>query len=570
MVLACSLLFGQTVWAAEPQKEENAEYVDENVAEESTAENTSEDVSDAAIQMEEQETPTSTESSNAEELTQKTVYIGIPQVVQGSSSTTPQDGWSVESSDPSVCTGEVKLIPYSGTGSRSKVFFFLEGQKPGNAVITVKENGTVCESYEVTTAEKPDDIVSFKDPMFGWELANMAQYTSEGRTIADADGDGYMSRSEMEALTTVSLNYGSSFTDISGLEYAANVMTVNFENQSELVNVDALYEMKNLSYITLTGTKVSTEDRFGLAKFRDLNLKKGLGGNPIANGKFFDEPLNVECIEGDEIVIYQEEQYTSNILLAIEAGDATVRLALDGYYADIHVHVEGIRSDQPIGEASNTDIMAMGGDRILGSNGTLWEFYPEVEKIRDDVDTYVAGWVYSGKDAMEYKYYTDQEGTLWSDNGELAKDSVQYTGHYSLDSEGLLTDIYNSQKTEVAGVKKWVEDRVSQGYDDETNMRLWKTTTYVLKNDGTLWSRLEVEKDQSVHSFEQFASDVKDINEDGYLTNTGEYYLWSDLEGTGNDQCGDNPGFCKPFVLYRAGRQCIYLYLSGLCKCRKR
>lgn len=587
MVLACSLIFGQTVWAAEPVTDVTAESAaEENVAgtdeeeksfdikeEADTAEANSaaEETKgeDLALENDQQEVqeektgkPKLAADTEGQQYEEQTVYIGTSLAFEPEDVITMNDPeeWDVVSSAPEICKASLKIVPSRYGGNR--LYIVLEGVEKGSALVTVNLFGNPEYVYQVNVSDKPDNIVSFADPMLGLELTNTMIYTSGTGKPADTNGDGYMSVEEMQEFTSISLGTAAPvITDLTGLEYATNVTRVYLDNQSELVNVDALHKMENLSHISLTGTKVSIEDRFGLAKFRDLSLEKGSRGNPISNGDFFDTPLNVECIEGDNVVIYQQDEYSSYILLAIEAGDATVRLSLDGYYEDIRVHVEGIRSDQPIGEASNTDIMAMGGDRILGSNGTLWEFYPEVEKIRDDVDTYVAGWVYSGKDAMEYKYYTDQEGTLWSDNGELAKDSVQYTGHYSLDSEGILTDIYNSQKTEVAGVKKWVEDRVSQGYDNETNMRLWKTTTYVLKNDGTLWSRLEVEKDQSVHSFEQFASDVKDINEDGYLTNTGEYYLWSDLEEPAMTNVGIIPVSASPsYYTGLDGNAYIYIY----------
>ena len=69
----------------------------------------------------------------------------------------------------------------------------------------------------------------------------------------------------------------------------------------------------------------------------------------------------------------------------------------------------------------------------------------------------------------------------------------------------------------------------------------WECTTYVLKNDGTLWSRIEVEKNAQANSFQQIKSQIKDINDIGYLTESGDYYAWSDssepmLTGIGDIQ----------------------------------
>lgn len=66
---------------------------------------------------------------------------------------------------------------------------------------------------------------------------------------------------------------------------------------------------------------------------------------------------------------------------------------------------------------------------ILKGNGELWEIYPEMKKVKNNVKKYVADWIYKGKgrrDSIPVKYSLDngrnpvwvyvlkKDGTLWS------------------------------------------------------------------------------------------------------------------------------------------------------------
>lgn len=486
-----------------------------------------------------------------------TAYPGAAAVFKPSDSGFPindndPDDWEVIISDPSVCEAELKFVPMNYTGNSVVAVALLDAKKPGTAIVTLNYLNSCMYEFQVNVPadETPEDIVAFKDSMLLYALLEDPIWVNGVATPSDTDGNGCLSKTEMAQFDaiTVSTDYG--ITDLTGLEYAENVSYVDFQDQSELVNVDALFEMKRLNLINLKGTSVSVEDRFKLADFQDINIIKGELQSYSSEGDIFNDPLAFETVDGDACV-REIEDYGSQYLLGIEAGEATVRISSGGQYVDIKVRVDGIPSDQPAGDDSDTGIKTAGSQRILGSNGALWEVYPETKKVKDNVSDYVSGWVYSGKDAMEYKNYTDTDGTLWSDDGKLADNVVKFTGHYALNDKGVLKDIYGSQGTEISDVKTWTEYRKYAGFDEETMSSYWDSTTYVLKNDGTLWSREEVEKDAQANSFAQIASDIKDINSTGYLTESGDYYAWSDsseplLTGVGDIQNIDS-GFYPRF-----------------------
>lgn len=475
-------------------------------------------------------------------------YIGETTVFRPSEEGFPvndndHEKWELVNSDPSVCEGTLKFVPMSSYDDRNEApVVILDAKKAGTTVITLNYADSCMYEFQVKVpeGEKPGDIVSFNDPMLLYGLLKQSVWVDDVETPSDTNGDGYLSKSEMAQLDTISITADYGITDLTGLEYAVNLSFVNFSGQSELVNVDALFDMEKLNIINLRGTSVSVEDRFKLADFQDINLLKGEMEPYSSMADIFNDPLVFETIEGEGCVQYFEE-YDSQYLIGTEVGEAVVRISNGGQYVDIKVRVEGIPSDQPIGEESDTGIKATGGQRILDTNGALWEVYPETKKIKDNVSDYVSGWVYSGKEAMEYKNYTDTDGTLWSDEGKLADNIVKFTGHYALNDKGVLKDIYGGQGTEISDVRSWTEYRKYAGFDEETMSNYWECTTYVLKNDGTLWSRIEVEKNAQANSFQQIKSQIKDINDIGYLTESGDYYTWSDssepmLTGIGDIQ----------------------------------
>lgn len=438
--------------------------------------------------------------------------------------------WEVVSSDASVCTGTLKFPDAGYDGSTVSAAVILNAKNTGTAVITVNNQGNCMYEFQVHVPQnkKPDNIISFKDPMLLYGLKECTVWGENGSCSPDTDGDGYLSKEEMTQFDVISMYRDYGITDLSGLEYAVNVYSVDFNGQTGLENIDALFEMKELEWINLQGTSVSVEDRFRLADFQDINIVKGELLSFYDQKEIFDDPFTFEITEGTPCV-REVKEYTTQYLLGIEIGEAELRISSGGSYVDVHVFVDGIPSDQPVGEDSDAVIQSQGGQRILDTNNTLWEIYPEKKKIKENVDQYVAGWVYSGDESADYRNYTDEDGALWSDDKKIADNIVKFTGHYALNGKGVLKDIYGSQGTEITDVQSWVEYRNYVTFNNQEMEPYWDTITFVLKTDGTLWSRDEVGKYEEEEKFEKIRSGVKDIRSTGYLTENGEYYIWSDM-----------------------------------------
>lgn len=69
--------------------------------------------------------------------------------------------------------------------------------------------------------------------------------------------------------------------------------------------------------------------------------------------------------------------------------------------------------------------------------GNFEETYPESKRLNKNVKRYVGGYVYWGKETIEYVYHLQQNNSLWSDDQKLAENVKKFSGLYALDKRGI-------------------------------------------------------------------------------------------------------------------------------------
>jgi len=110
-----------------------------------------------------------------------------------------------------------------------------------------------------------DDVINIKDTYF------LSQLISNNG--ADLNKDGKISVKEMEGLSRLNLyDYNSQITDITGLEYAKNLVSIYFSGVL-LNDLDALKNMTKLQSLTISSnysTKVNSLDISGLVGLKEL------------------------------------------------------------------------------------------------------------------------------------------------------------------------------------------------------------------------------------------------------------------------------------------------------------
>lgn len=235
----------------------------------------------------------------------------------------------------------------------------------------------------------------------------------------------------------------------------------------------------------------------------------------------------------------------ANYVSAEEIGEpyeGTIEIGYDNYY---------LTSEEFVG----------GNSYYILSNGKLWRTYPQMQKVRDNVEKYQGGKIITfngetGYSDVIYQYVLDTDGTLWNEDEKLALDVVKFTGNYALDEKGNLIDIFYGLDS-IPNVKDWHDETESAG---NNNMFIYTGEVYILTNDQTLWRRkVEIwDGIPEVSVMEVIMSGVQELNATSVLCADGRIYSYSDLEnpiaenGARLTELGYsyNPGWREPLYAY--------------------
>ena len=452
-------------------------------------------------------------------------------------------------------------------------------------------------------------------------LLEESYYDPETGTWISFGEDGYVSVSEMETLTSLSIRTDDHVTDVSGLKQAVNLQTLSWNCSDDITDISSLSELssldkltilsvhgngitdisavsdlKNLENVFLSQTAISDVSplaalpnltHFDLTDCPNLTTIEPLmdkiepsmwGGwpsltimygtpvsdqekleilrqvyfsAPVAVGDCYDHSKNYmdlfiddftnigfdikeedsDCLEivenGD---IYARKSGTVTLILSLR--DAVLEVPLTVYGtpegdsalgAPVDYTVEHINTMENMDTYSGTN----GTSAVLKSNGELWKIYPEVSLVRENVESYISGWFYSGTDVAYAEYILDKDHVLWDGETELADHVQKFDGHYVLNTDHVLIDIYNNESVQLEGVSDWVQ---TSFYNHETYD--YERATFVLKQDGSLWCRKEVAKDETVNPFRKTADGVKELFGSYYLAQDGQYYNYDGTENT--------------------------------------
>ncbi len=457
---------------------------------------------------------------------ERLVYLTYPVDHEVETGTNPsEDQWNAEVQDPSLCDVQFYYDDETSWGS-ADINLHFEGKQPGETFITIYCDGEQRYLYHVTVAELPDNIVRFEDKNLWYALGDI--YASNG--YVDANDDIYISKEELEELENVPtglVNMG--ITNLTGLEYAVNLKVLSLYGNTGLQNVNELYKLNQLTYVNLTNTAVGQKDRLSLANVKDtISLNRG-NSESLLGIEIEEEQIQTEIVSGEDVISFLPQPskpggYDTHSVLALKGGEAVVRVSCGDNFSDVKIHVDGKLADQPVGETSDMSLNGAGEHIFLDSMGRLWETEPEIVLRQTDVKQIVNGWIYGvnqddGRQRMDY--VIDQDNTLWFENKKLAEHVKEVKGRYALNEENVLMDVYRNEPSVMENVQKWTEIIVILGQDESTGKNVYQGVTYVLKNDQTLWRRVETDLTEKSSEFIQIDDQVIDLDENRYLKADG-------------------------------------------------
>lgn len=126
--------------------------------------------------------------------------------------------------------------------------------------VLLEDAGTAFQQEKEVIEEKkqsssPDDEVVIKDENLKEELMEESYYDPEKETTVYFGDDGYISVDEMEKLTDLSIYSYISISDLTGLEYAVNLESLDFSNVDlhGLTSIEPLRGLSKLKSLSLPG-----------------------------------------------------------------------------------------------------------------------------------------------------------------------------------------------------------------------------------------------------------------------------------------------------------------------------
>ena len=601
LILAGTMIFGQTVFAqattVQNSVETETEQSNENVQEENEAEVSADaqqesETEEAVVQSNENDI--AMQDSGEEVLGKITVYLDYPDISYVMTDITSENspaGVMAGARDESIC--EVKSIGTDMDGSGHALN--IHAKKAGKTTIGVTamkylDNGEVSPGehyvYEVEVLEKlPEDGVVIEDETLRDQLFHYTNYGPDGATrFSD---DGYVSKSEMESLTYLHIYSAAS---LKGLEYAKKISYLDLENYSgsdysvlkqlpkleslsltsnsglqnlnglqgfnklsridisnceNLSSVDGISKIGNLTGVTIynckqiktlkpeidylmslsnfsaNGLGLSAEEMLELLQIRLSEIAKGQS----VHLNWINFPQNTEISDPKGLL-----EVDDNVIWAIKAGTTTFKITIGDKQYDVTTTIQGATDEDlklgnsygvKLNDVTNNDTEK---SVLLTSNGDLWQTYPKVEKEKTNVKKYVSDWVYFDTDRELVTNYLTNDNVLYSGNKKIADNVKDFDGHYVLTNNNVLTDIYNTQSKSLDHVQKWIYAWNYAGYDK------YDTTVYVLKTDGTVWSRTEVNKNGTAQEFKKIADGAVDISNYYYLKKDGKAYEYGSNE----------------------------------------
>lgn len=331
--------------------------------------------------------------------------------------------------------------------------------------------------------------------------------------------------------STTALRYflakNTGISDITPLCMAEYLHNVFLDNCSNVSTITPLYELENLKYLSVAGTKVSDDERLEITKKyleRNQYAKAQYEYVPAIDGLISsDDSFSVKAVGGDTNIVEISNMHGGRRqILFNEGGKVELALTLNEKEKKADITVNAKDAGQETGEDNNQNIKDSelwiqdqydGYDQlsstILAGNGELWKTYPEAKKVKDNVKKYVAKWVYSGTDKVTSDYILDNNNVLYSGTDKVAENVKDVQGHYALTYDNKLINLYNDGNDVTDNVVDWRE----REYGD----------IVILKSDGSVWYRADVEKYAPLNEFELVADNVTQLTDYGYVTNNGEY-----------------------------------------------
>lgn len=450
--------------------------------------------------------------------------------------------------------GEVTITQYKGDAADLVVPATIDGKRVSGLGYNTCVNNPNLKSLKIE-----EGVGSIGEGAF-YNCANLSKIelpstiVSYGSTAFDncalTDTDGFSKLKNLREHTQLSLA-NNKITDLSGLKELP-LYGLNLSNNANLTDITPLIGMNSLNSLTITGTAVSEESLWPLYRFDtlessifDIGTMREIGPKPNVytdrNNALRDK---ITYTIADTSVANFEN---NNSLKINKVGETNATATYKNESKNFKIVVRDMEhapdAGAPIENLPTLELHKTPDGIVnlnLKDNGELWNISAdEPEMIKNDVKNITTSQIPNKQ--YSWLFIQDQEDSLWVQETKAGQVSIltkklenvaKYVGNNAYDinrnvkawawvmhKEGGLSHI----KTDGT-----VEAIPSAGIKDIANLQVWSDSicgVTVLKEDGTIWVKLDPRIGQSETQLVQLAENAVALSgEKGFIDIDGNYH----------------------------------------------
>lgn len=458
--------------------------------------------------------------------------------------------------------GEVTITQYKGDTADLVVPATIDGKRVSNIAYSAFSNND-----RLTSVVIEEGVGAIENSVF-YQCANLekidlpSSITSIGygafERCALTNTDGFKKLTSLKENTTLYLR-DNQITDLSGLK-GLSLYGLSLDGNTGLKDISPLKGMNTLNSLYLSNTAVSEEDLWSLYRFDTMNLsvfdigtRRELGPKPfvqMTDSNALRDQISY-TIADPSVASMENETYYENYAKINKVGETKVTADYKGENRTFKIVVKDMdtapEAGEPIENLPTLELHNTPNGTVnlnLKENNELWNISSdEPTLVKDNVKNITTSRVANKE--KSWLFIQDHDDSLWVQETRAGQpptlskklDNVaKYVGNnaYNIKHEYSTWAWAMHKEGGLSHIKPngAVEAVPSAGTKDIANLYFYSNTQIagliVLKEDGTLWTKLDAQKGQSENTLEQLASNVVALSgENGFVDTNGRFHAIS-------------------------------------------
>ena len=454
--------------------------------------------------------------------------------------------------------GEVTITRYVGDAADLVVPAQIDGKRVSNIAY-----GSFSNNDKLTSVVIEEGVGAIGNNAF-YNCANLAKIDLPSTitsidygafsNCALTDTNGFKKLTNLKENTFLPLQ-NNQITDLSGLK-GLSLYGIYLNNNADLKDVSPLEGMTSLEYLFLDGTAVPDESLWALYRYDTLKLslfdigsEVPLLPEPIVytdRGIGLNSQITYTVADPSVVTLLKDQTIEIN-----KIGETTATATYNSEHKSFKIIVQDMEQAPEAGEpVENLPTLAFhntpnGTDKLnIKENGELWDISEDTpELVKDDVKSITTSQIKNSQ--RSWLFIQDQADSLWVQETKAGQEPTlskkvenvaKYVGNNAYDinneastwgwvmhKEGGLSYIRPDGTTEAAPVAG-TKDIANLGANSVYARDFYYGLT-VLKDDGTVLTRVGDQRNSGLIAFEPLAKNAVSLtNDNGFIDTDGFYH----------------------------------------------